>query len=82
MPHLEVDVRDRVIEETLGGAFLEAAAWLQQLLAGAIDRSYQAAAQTQLTIGDRTFTTRATQARMADGDLIVDLKLTVTTAAR
>jgi hypothetical protein len=64
---LEVSTLDQFVEEANASTVIGIALWLKQLIQGAVDRSRRAAAHTQLTVGGRTFTTRAVRAA-ADGD--------------
>jgi hypothetical protein len=72
---LEVTTLDQRVETADASALLELALWVKQLIQGSVDRSRRAAAHTQLTIGGRTFTTRAVGAAVADGELRFALRL-------
>jgi len=71
---LEVSTLDQLVEATRASAVIEIALWLKQLIQGSIDRSRQAAAHTQLTVGGRTFTTRAVRAAVAGDELEFELR--------
>lgn len=71
---LEVSTLDQIVESANASPVIETALWLKQLIQGSVDRSRQAAAHTQLTIGDRTFTTRAVRAAVVDDELAFALR--------
>ncbi len=71
---LEVSTLDQLVEFARASTVLEIALWLKQLIQGSIDRSRQAAAHVQLTVGGRTFTTRAVHAAVLDGELQFELR--------
>jgi len=71
---LEVSTLDQRVEAARASPAIEIALWLKQLIQGSIDRSRQAAAHTQLTVGGRTFTTRAVRAAMVDDELQFELQ--------
>ena len=71
---LEVSTLDQLVEFARASTVLEIALWLKQLIQGSIDRSRQAAAHTQLTVGRRTFRTRAVRAAVVDGELQFELR--------
>jgi hypothetical protein len=66
---LEVATLDQLVEAASASRVIELALWLKQLVQGSVDRSRQAAAHTQLTVGGRTFTTRAVRAAVVDDEL-------------
>jgi len=71
---LEVSMLDQLVESARASTVLEIALWLKQLIQGSIDRSRQAAAHTQLTVGGRTFTTRAVRAAVGNDELQFELR--------
>jgi len=71
---LEVSTLDQLVEGANASTVIEIALWLKQLVQGSVDRSRQAAAHTQLTIGGRTFTTRAVRAAVIDDELQFELR--------
>lgn len=71
---LEVSTLDQIVELANAPAVIGIALWLKQLVQGSVDRSRQAAAHTQLTVGDRTFTTRAVRAAVAGDELQFELR--------
>lgn len=72
---LEVSTQDQIVEDANAGAAIGIALWLKQLIQGSVDRSRLAAAHTQLTVGGRTFTTRAVRAAVAGDELQFELRL-------
>lgn len=68
---LRIDTRDRLVEDVRAAAPLEAGLWVKQLIQGPVDRSYRAAARTEITGGGRRFATRivAADARHDEIDL-------------
>jgi hypothetical protein len=72
--NLEVSTLDQIVESANASPAIEIALWLKQLLQGSIDRSRQAAAHTQLTVGGRAFTTRAVRAEVVDDELQFELR--------
>lgn len=66
---LEVSTLDQLVEAARASKVIEIALWLKQLVQGSIDRSRKAAAHIQLTVGGRTFTTRAVRAAVAGDEL-------------
>jgi len=66
---LTVDIRDRYVEAASASTPLELALWLKQLIQGSVDRSYRAAAHTQLSLGGRRFEARVLGAAVTDDDL-------------
>jgi hypothetical protein len=79
---LEVSALDRFVEAADASVPIEIALWLKQLIQGSVDRSRQAAAHTQLTVGGRTFTTRATRAAVVDDELQFELQFSSDTPPR
>jgi hypothetical protein len=79
---LEVTTLDQLVESASASPVIGAALWLKQLIWGSIDRSRRAAAHTQLTLGGRTFTTRAVRAAVADDELQFELRLSHDPAAQ
>jgi hypothetical protein len=73
---LDVAVLDRLVEHAEAAAPLELALWLKQLVQGAVDRSYRAAAKTTLTVGGRGFETHVIAAAMVDDELDFALQIT------
>jgi hypothetical protein len=73
---LEVSTLDQIVEQANAPAAIGIALWLKQLVQGSVDRSRQAAAHTQLTIGGRRFTTRAVRAAVAGDELQFELGFT------
>jgi hypothetical protein len=71
---LDIALLDRYVEHARASRLLEIGLWLKQLVQGSIDRSRRAAAHVRLTIGGRTFVTRATRAELRDGELFVKLQ--------
>ncbi len=71
---LEVSALDRIVESADASVPIEIALWLKQLIQGSVDRSRQAAAHTQLTVGGRSFTTRAVRAAVVDDELQFELQ--------
>ncbi len=68
---------DRELEASAANPVIEAAAWVKYFLTGAIDRSKQVAAHTQLTVGGRALETRVVGAELIDDELRFALKLSV-----
>jgi hypothetical protein len=66
---LEVSTLDQTVESARASRVIEIALWLKQLIQGSIDRSRRAAAHTRLTVGGRTFTTRAVRAQVVGDEL-------------
>ncbi|HEX2690736.1 MAG TPA: hypothetical protein VHN14_29170 [Kofleriaceae bacterium] len=71
---LEVSTLDQLVESANAPTVIEIALWLKQRIQGSVDRSRQAAAHTQLTVGGRTFTTRAVRAAVVDDELTFELQ--------
>jgi hypothetical protein len=71
---LEVSTLDQIVESASASKVIEIALWLKQLIQGSVDRSRLAAAHTQLTVGGRTFTTRAVRAQVVDDELQFELR--------
>jgi hypothetical protein len=71
---LQISTLDQRVESASASPVIELALWLKQLIQGAVDRSRQAAAHTQLTVGGRTFTTRAVRAAVVDDELSFELR--------
>jgi hypothetical protein len=72
---LEVAVQDRFVETADASTAVEAGLWIKQLIQGSVDRSYRAAAHTQLTVGGHRFAARALGAAAAGDDLAFTLGL-------
>jgi len=79
---LEVEALDRLVEAADASAPLEAGLWLKQLIQGPVDRSYRAAAHTQLAAGGRWFATRVTRAAVVGDELEMALELTALPGVR
>lgn len=73
---LEVNVLDRLVESADAGPALEAALWLKQLIQGAVDTSYRAAAHTRLAVGGRRLDARLLRATTVGDDLAFTLAVT------
>lgn len=72
---IEVAVHDRLVEAADASTALEVALWIKQLIQGSVDRSYRAAAHTELTIGGHRLATRVLGAAASDDDLAFTLAL-------
>lgn len=72
---LVVSVLDRYIEEVVASAPLEVAVWLDQLVRGAVDTTKRTIAEADLTIGERSYTTRIVRASAAQDELSFGLEL-------
>jgi hypothetical protein len=70
---LEVAVHDRLVEASDASTALEVGLWLKQLIQGSVDRSYRAAARTELTIGGHRFAARMLGAAATGDDLAFTL---------
>jgi len=79
---LVVEALDRLVEVARASTPLELGLWLKQLIQGPVDRSYRAAAHTELTIGDRKLVTRVVGAVMIGDDLELALQLAPQPATR
>lgn len=79
---LEVTAHDQLVERSRAAPVIEAALWLKQLVQGSVERSRRAAAYTRLTVGGRTFTTRAVRAAMDDDELAFALEISSDPPAR
>ena len=72
---LVVSALDRYVESADAGKVIDSLLWLKQLILGAVDSSKRAVAQTRLTIGSRSFTTRIVGASAAHDELAFQLRL-------
>jgi hypothetical protein len=72
---LEVSTLDQIVEQAKASPVIGVALWLKQLIQGSVDRSRRAAAHTRLTLGGRTFTTRAVRAAVDHDELEFELRL-------
>jgi hypothetical protein len=73
---LDVTALDRLVEVADASAPIELALWLKQLVQGAVDRSYRAAAHTRLSAGGRAFETRVIGAAVNEDELDFALEVT------
>jgi hypothetical protein len=73
---LEVAIHDRFVETADASTALEVGLWIKQLIQGSIDRSYRAAAHTELTIGGRRLAARMLGAVVSGDDLTFTLGVT------
>ncbi len=71
---LVVSALDRYVEAADAGVVVDTALWVKQLLFGAVDSTKRAVAQTRLTIGSRSFTTRVVRASAEHDELAFELR--------
>jgi hypothetical protein len=79
--NLDVTALDRLVESAEASTPIELALWFKQLVQGAVDRSYRAAAHTRLSAGGRAFDTRVIGAAVNDDELDFTLQVTPTPSA-
>jgi hypothetical protein len=73
---LAVAVHDRFVEAADASTALKVGLWIKQLIQGSVDRSYRAAARTELTIGGRRLAARMLGAAASGDDLSFTLGFT------
>lgn len=70
---IEIAVHDRLVEAADASTALEVGLWIKQLIQGSVDRSYRAAAHTELRIGGHRLAARALGAAVSGDDLAFTL---------
>jgi len=70
---IEIAVHDRLVEAADASTAVAVGLWIKQLIQGAVDSSYRAAARTELAIGGRRFAARVLGAAVSGDDLAFTL---------